>query len=70
MEWTYNEQSETWLYGTDRNGCGVFNEKGQWACNVVYGNHLEFLPAQDTKENAQRIALARLMEIREDPAFH
>ena len=38
--WTWNEDQDTWLYGTRLDGCGVYEENGKFYGNIVVNNEL------------------------------
>lgn len=40
--WKYNKDSDCYLYGEPKNGCGVFFDDtvGGWVYNVVVGNNI------------------------------
>lgn len=66
MNWTYDEQSETWLYGTETVGAGVFQDEKGWEANVCNSFQGLLLGPYLTKERAMEEAIAWLNKIQEN----
>lgn len=62
--WTYDKFLKTHLYGTVKDGCGVFEDKGKWTGNACFGNSIIAISLYDTKEEAQKVVLAELDHLR------
>lgn len=41
--WQFDHTTDTWLWGTERNGAGVFQEGDTVSCNVVNHGDIVFL---------------------------
>jgi hypothetical protein len=61
--WTFDEISETWLYGKESCGCGVYNDGKGWdgnvSCEDIVG--IGLFP---TKEEAMAECLKKLEELK------
>jgi hypothetical protein len=55
MTWTYDENSDAWMMGEPRCGCGVFYDENAWQANVVV-NDIYFIGPFTTKEIAMKEA--------------
>lgn len=68
MNWTYDAIADTWLYGTEKEGCGVFNDGNGWEGNVVLGTNYLILGVGPlpTKEQAMEECIKQLNELKED----
>ena len=65
LNWTWDQDSETWYFGTRTHGCGVFEEGTSWSGNVVAYNNIELLDGFESKEKAQVVCEERLHELEE-----
>lgn len=56
--WTWDEYLKTWLFETETEGCGVFQEGGFWTANVAFGEMIEnlgpFLELDQAMEAAEQ----------------
>lgn len=65
-DWTFDSISETWLYGKESCGCGVYNDGDGWDGNVSYSEApltvgIGLFP---TKEEAMAECLRKLEELK------
>ncbi|RDJ35732.1 MAG: hypothetical protein DWQ19_13015 [Crenarchaeota archaeon] len=63
--WTFDEDAQTWFYGTQLHGCGVYEESGRWHGNVSAYGMLHHFPDMQSKEQAQEVCLEHLKSLEE-----
>lgn len=55
--WYYDHQTDSYLFGENKNGCGVFIENGKWTGNANVGDVIINIGEFDIFENAQNKAI-------------
>ena len=66
-QWVWNEQQDTWMLGTEKNGAGVFLDNGVWYANVVHPYSLNVLGLGPFlfQDDACEAASAKLQELQQ-----
>jgi len=68
--WIYDQDCDTWLWGTANNGCGVFIFGNDWCANIVTPHAYVDVDAQvgpcTTRDEAMTKALKLLRELKND----
>ena len=62
--WTFDKISETWLYGKESCGCGVYEDCKGWDGNVSCENFVAGIGLFPTKEEAMAECLRKLEELK------
>ncbi len=65
QQWHYSKPQEAYLYGTEKNGCGVFTDEGIWTGNTILGDNIVCIGNHQTMKAAMDTALEILSKMRE-----
>ena len=63
LGWRWDENAQTWFYGTQIHGCGVYEENDKWYGNVSAHGSIELVGAKADKDAAMSACLERLQQL-------
>lgn len=60
MDWMWDEKSQTYFYGTEKHGCGVYEENGKWCGNVSAYGQIIMVGEKPSQLEAQKSCIEQL----------